>query len=176
MRSRTLVAALLFGALAAPASAYADCPGADLVPSEDNLGEVRDALLCLHNEARAARDLPPLRESVRLRRAATSHSGDMVEDGFFGHTGRRGSTFIERILDADYARASDDWVLGENLAWAAGELSSAQAVMAAWMDSPGQRSTILRRSYRDVGFGIRLGMPQDDAVGATFTANFGARD
>ena len=48
--------------------------------------------------------------------------------------------------------------------------------MAAWMDSPGQRSTILRRAYREVGFGIRLGMPRDDAVGATFTANFGARE
>ena len=59
MRSPTLVAALLFGALIAPASAYADCAGADLAPSADNVGEVREALLCLHNEARAERDCRP---------------------------------------------------------------------------------------------------------------------
>ena len=50
----------------------------------------------------------------------------MVEDGFFGHTGRRDTTFVERILDAGYARDADDWVFGENLAWAAGELFSAK--------------------------------------------------
>ena len=34
----------------------------------------------------------------------------------------------------------------------------------------------LRRAYRDVGFGIRLGVPHDDGIGATFTADFGVRE
>ena len=43
------------------------------------------------------------------------------------------------------------------------------------MNSPGHRKTIVNRSYREIGFGVRLGVPKDPAVGATVTANFGAK-
>ena len=33
-------------------------------------------------------------------------------------------------------------------------------VMEAWMASPGHRRTIVNRSYREIGFGIRLGVPE----------------
>ncbi len=151
-------------------------PGADLVPTTGNLADVREALLCLHNEERAERSLPALKEHARLRRAAAAHSGDMVERGYFSHTARGGATFVDRILDARYAGRFDGWQLGENLAWGTGALATARGVMDAWMDSPDHRRTILRRAYRDVGFGIRLGVPHDDGVGATFTADFGVRE
>ena len=79
-------------------------------------------------------------------------------------------------LDAGYARRYDGWQLGENLAWGTGALASPRGVMAAWMDSPGHRHTILRRGYREVGFGVRLGVPRDDGIGATYTADFGVRE
>ncbi len=177
MRSRcACFVALLFGALAVPSTAFADCPGADLQPTTGNLAEVREALLCLHNEQRAERSLPALKENARLRSAAASHSEDMVERGYFSHTTRGGATFVERILDAGYAPRYDGWQLGENLAWGTGALASPRGVMAAWMDSPGHRHTILRRGYREVGFGVRLGVPRDDGIGATYTADFGVRE
>jgi uncharacterized protein YkwD len=177
MRSRTTcLVALLFGLLAAPSTASADCPGADLIPAADNLAEVRAAVLCLHNEERAERSLPALKEHARLRRAAAGHSADMVHRGYFSHTARGGVTFVDRILDAGYARRFDGWQLGENLAWGTGQLATARGVMAAWMDSPDHRRTVLRRAYRDVGIGIRLGIPRDDGVGATFTVDFGVRE
>ena len=178
MRSRcTCIAALVLGMLAAaPSTALADCPGANLIPTAENLDEVREAVLCLHNEVRADRSLPPLRENARLRRAAAGHSADMVDKGYFSHTARGGETFVDRILDAGYARRFDGWQLGENLAWGTGELATPAGVVAAWMDSPGHRHTMLRRAYRDIGLGIRLGVPYDGSVGATFTADFGVRN
>ncbi len=173
---RICFAVLLLGTLVAPSTAYADCPGADLVPTPGNLADVREALLCLHNEERAERSLPALKEHARLRRAAAAHSEDMVERRYFSHTTRGGATFVDRILDARYVSRFDSWQLGENLAWGTGALATPRGVMGAWMDSPDHRHTIVRRSYRDVGFGIRLGVPHDDGVGATFTADFGVRE
>ena len=129
------------------------------MPAADNLAEVRAALLCLHNEERAARGLPALKENTRLRRAAAGHSADMVAEGYFSHEGD--GTFVDRILDAGYARRNDGWSLGENLAWGTGELATPRTMMEAWMASPGHRKTIVTRAYRDIGFGVRLGVPKD---------------
>ena len=67
---RTLITALIAVALLAPAASVAegkkrphkpaaarsvaDCPDADLDPTADNLGRIRTAILCLHNQIRAA--------------------------------------------------------------------------------------------------------------------------
>jgi uncharacterized protein YkwD len=174
-RRRTLGAALVVGALAAPSSAYAVCPNEDLSPAAGNLDQVRAAVLCLHNEVRADRQLPKLKENTRLRKAAAKHSADMVEKGYFSHTAPDEDTFVDRILAAGYVRADEGWALGENLAWGTGELATPAQLMEAWMASSGHRTTLLRRNYRDVGFGIRLGVPTDAGVGVTVTADFGVK-
>src|SRR5215218_4357193 len=98
-RRRTLGAALVIGALAAaPSSAYAVCPNEDITPAAGNLDQVRAAVLCLHNEVRADRQLPKLKENTRLRKAAAKHSADMVEKGYFSHTAPDDDTFVDRIL------------------------------------------------------------------------------
>ncbi|MDA0181979.1 CAP domain-containing protein [Solirubrobacter phytolaccae] len=135
---------------------------------------MREALLCLHNEERAGRGLPQLRENAKLRRAASGHSSDMVENGYFSHE-RGDETFVDRIIAAGYTRRYDGWSLGENLAWGTAELSTPKAMMQAWMNSAGHRRTIVNRSYREIGFGVRLGVPKDPTTGATVTANFGAK-
>ena len=65
--------------------------------------------------------------------------------------------------------------MGENLAWATGVESTPAGIMRDWMASPGHRANILRRSYRDVGVGVVIGVPSDGTIGATYTADFGAR-
>ena len=37
--------------------------------------------------------------------------------------------------------------------------------MNAWMNSPGHKPNIVKRAYREVGIGIRLGVPSDEGVG-----------
>jgi uncharacterized protein YkwD len=157
------------------ARAAAECANADLMPAADNLDQIRAAVLCLHNQIRASKGLPALKDNSKLRSAAAGHSDDMVDEGYFDHTAPTGDTFVDRILGARYAKKTDGWTLGENLAWGTGDLSTPAGVMNAWMNSAGHKANILKRSYREVGIGIRLGVPSDAGVGATFTADFGAK-
>jgi uncharacterized protein YkwD len=157
------------------AAAAVACANTDVLPTAGNVPLVRAAVLCLHNQVRAAKGLPLLKENAKLDRAAVGHSDDMVADGYFDHTTPGGTTFVERILAAHYVKASDAWTLGENLAWGTGDLSTPAGVMSSWMNSPDHKANILKRAYREVGVGIRLGVPSDDTVGATYTLDFGVR-
>jgi uncharacterized protein YkwD len=157
------------------ATVAADCANKDLMPTAGNLDLIRAAVLCLHNQIRASHHLPLLKENSKLLKAAVAHSSTMVSDGFFDHTDPDGDTFVDRILGSGYVKRNAGWTLGENLAWGTGDLSTPQGVMSSWMASPGHKANILKRAYREVGIGIRLGVPSDDAVGATYTADFGQK-
>jgi uncharacterized protein YkwD len=153
----------------------APCANTTITPDSANLEVVRVALLCLHNQIRGNAGLPAIKDNAKLRKAAAAHSDDMVADGFFDHTSPNGDTFVDRILDAGYAKRNDGWTIGENLAWGTGELSTPQAIMNAWMNSSGHKANILKKSYKEVGIAVRLGVPSDAGVGATVTADFGAK-
>jgi uncharacterized protein YkwD len=157
------------------AQAASACPGADLDPSPADLPALNTAILCLHNQIRAAHGLPLLRENLKLRRAAAGHSADMVAHGYFDHTTPSGASFVDRILGARYVGKDDGWVLGENLAWGEGSYGTPRGIVEAWMASPEHRANILKRAYREVGLGIALGVPSDHGAGATYTADFGVR-
>jgi uncharacterized protein YkwD len=159
----------------AKATVAADCGNTDALPTADDLAQIRAAVLCLHNQTRAAKGLPLLRENAKLDKAALGHSNDMVAEGYFDHTTPGGTSFVDRIFAAGYVRADGGWVLGENLAWGTGDLSTPTGVMTSWMNSPGHKANILKRAYREVGIGIKLGVPTDDTVGATYTLDFGAK-
>jgi uncharacterized protein YkwD len=157
------------------AAAPIECANTDLMPTGDNVDQVRAAVLCLHNQIRQQRNLPLLKDNAKLRKAALGHSAEMVDEGYFDHTAPDGTTFVDRILAAGYVKRNADWTLGENLAWGTGDLSTPAGVMQAWMNSPGHRANVLKRSYRELGIGIRVGTPNDAGVGATFSAEFGAK-
>jgi uncharacterized protein YkwD len=188
---RTLTFALIAAALAAPSVAGAkhryrnphkvvaraaqSCPDADLEPAAGNLGRIRAAILCLHNQIRAQNHLPLLLEHKRLRKAALGHSRDMVRAHYFEHTSPSGRTMVDRILAARYVRANQGWSLGENLEWGTGSLATPRGALESWMGSPGHRANILQRSFREMGVGIVVRVPVSDARGATYTVDFGAR-
>jgi uncharacterized protein YkwD len=151
------------------------CADADLLPDPGNLSAVSDATLCLLNAERADRGLTTLKADRRLKRAALRHGGDMVDNGYFAHEGRNGSRPADRIRAAGYLSRGAGWRIGENLAWGTGDLSTASGVMNAWMNSAGHKANIVKRAYREVGIGIRLGVPSDEGVGATITADFGVK-
>jgi uncharacterized protein YkwD len=99
----------------------------------------------------------------------------MVKDDFFEHTTPEGVTMVDRILRAKYVREDQGWALGENLAWGTGSYGTPRGAVEAWMDSPGHRANILKRSFRDMGVGVVLGVPVSDAAGATYTVDFGVK-
>jgi uncharacterized protein YkwD len=163
-------------ALARPAQAPAACANADLVPTAGNLDAIRAAILCLHNQIRARNGLPTLKSNAKLRRAAEGHSAEMVARRYFDHTSPTGSTMVDRILASGYVRADQGWLLGENLEWGTGSLSTPRGALDAWMNSAGHRANILKRGYRHMGVGITLGIPvSGGGTGATITVDFGVR-
>jgi uncharacterized protein YkwD len=181
---RLLLACMIAACVVVCAPAAADaakrrsdggCVNTRLQPAPGNLGDVRDAVLCLHNLERTTRGLPPLKENGKLRRAANGHSADMVAGGYFAHESRNGADMADRILGTGYAHGQG-WSLGENIAWGTGSLATAVEIHRAWMQSPGHRANILRRQFREIGIGIALGAPGDSGLeGATYTADFGVR-
>ena len=163
---------IALGAVPARA-AQNQCNNADIAPAPGNEGVVRAAILCLHNQLRADRGLPLLRENARLRRAALGHSADMVDRGFFEHTTPNGVTMVDRIMATRYASPRVGWALGENLGWGTGSLATPRAIMKAWMGSAGHRANVVKRTYREIGIGVVTGVPSDRGDGATYTADIG---
>lgn len=113
-------------------------------------------VLALVNEARAAARTcgddrfdatGPLHLSDVLNAAAEGHSWDMAARGYAGHDGSDGSNSGQRITRVGYTwRAA-----GENVA--AGQ-PDADAVVQAWLDSPGHCSTLMAPWFTETGIGF----------------------
>jgi hypothetical protein len=100
----------------------------------------------------------------------------MVGQHFFSHESPDGSTLVDRIRPTGYLASTDDWVVGENLAWGSGSLATPQSIVDAWMASAGHRANILASDYADIGLGVALGSPRASYTGgATYVTDFGKR-
>lgn len=133
---------------------------------------------CLINGQRLRAGLRPLRYDLCLDRAAERHGRDMVRRHYFAHSSIGGRSLAQRVQAAGYARHARSWLLGENLAWGAGNRASAHAAMRGWMHSPPHRRNILTAGFRDVGVAVVRGAPVSRNARprpATFVVEFGAR-
>jgi uncharacterized protein YkwD len=138
--------------------------------------DVGRAVRCLVNQQRVEHGLKPLRPSRELRLAAEAHGGDMVSHRFFAHVSPIGGAITDRARRSGYISGRSDYTLGEDIAWGEGELSSPQAIVTAWMNSPGHRAVILEPGFRDVGVGVTSGVPLESRLGgATFVLDVGSR-
>ena len=157
------------------AAGSASCGNVRALPSAGNLSQQSRTILCLLNAERRARGLSALRLNARLTRASVSHSADMVANRYFAHDARNGRSMGDRLRAVRYVSPTKRFMIGENLAWGTGQLATPEALIDAWMRSPGHRANILQPRYREVGVGIRLGAPKagagDPAV--TVTTDFG---
>ena len=166
-------------ALAGPAPALAVCPNEDAIPTAENLEEIRAAVICLHNEARAEANVALLSTDTRLTTAAEGHAHDMVAQGYFGHDSPSGQDPFDRMREAGYIGSRFVWNAGETIAWAPGLLATPRRVMDAWMKATSQRLTLLAPDFRDIGVGIALGAPVQHLPGSapavTYTVDYGWR-
>ncbi|GGU98683.1 CAP domain-containing protein [Streptomyces spectabilis] len=105
-------------------------------------------VLALVNEERAKVGCRPVTADDRLAALAEGFSADMAERGFFAHTDPDGATPWDR---AEKAGIKD--LGGENIARGQAD---AQAVMDAWMNSPGHRANILNCDYKTLGVGAHF--------------------
>ncbi len=165
------VAATIAAVLATP------CQNTELTPEAGNIALVRAAVLCLINRKRAEDSESPLVASPELEQAAESHCGELIADDYFAHVSPSGETPVDRIRGTGYIPSpSVGYVIGENLAWGTYQLSTAQAIVSAWIASPGHLANILEAQYRETGIAVTPAVPESlapGAPGATYAQEFG---
>ncbi|HEY7953252.1 MAG TPA: CAP domain-containing protein [Solirubrobacteraceae bacterium] len=153
------------------------CQNTQLTPDEDNLPTVTAATLCLVNQERARHNELPLQQNADLETAADAHSTEMVALDYFAHVAPNGLTPLARVRGTGYIpSAQDGYTIGENIAWGTLELSTPQAIVAAWIASPEHLVNILEANYRDTAIGIDPEAPAslaNEEDGAVYTQEFG---
>ncbi|MFF6784490.1 CAP domain-containing protein [Streptomyces sp. NPDC012510] len=107
------------------------------------------AVLLLVNEERAKAGCGPVAASSDLAKLAEAFSKDMALRGFFDHTTPDGEDPWDRA-----AALGVTGLGGENIA--RGQ-ATAEAVMEAWMNSPGHKANILNCDFKTLGVGVHLG-------------------
>ena len=103
----------------------------------------------------STRGLRPLNISAELRRAADTHSQELLEAGVFTHDSPDGTSFSDR-LQRFYPQRSHVWSVGENLLMSGPSEPSSAEVVAAWMKSAGHRANLLNPRWRELGVGARF--------------------
>jgi uncharacterized protein YkwD len=164
-------AAVIAAVLATP------CQDTGLAPSAENIARVRASVLCLINKVRAEHSLQPLVINAQLEAAAEGHASELVADDYFAHVSPSGETPVDRIKATGYINdPSEGYVIGENLAWGTYSLSTPQAIVEAWVASPGHLANILESRYTETGIGVTAAVPEslgEGNPGGTYAEEFG---
>jgi uncharacterized protein YkwD len=168
--------------LAIPASASGDGPWDSLLAPETACAGQSDpsapieaqelTMLCMHNYARAASGLGPLRPVKPLRVSSGRKAKDMKGCDDFSHEacGRNTFYWLRKVgfMQGNYG-------VGENLAWGSGSLGTVHTIMSNWLNSDEHRVILLRPSYQDVGIGLAEGRFQGFVGAEIWVAHFGYR-
>lgn len=156
----------------APAVAPAATPTATSTPTVVRARPTATPMVDLENEilrqtnaARAANKCSALKMDSHLLAAARLHSADMAQNDYFSHTGLDGTGPDARMKAAGYD-ISGGWA--ENIAEG---YPTPDAVMAAWLGSPGHKQNIVNCAMKSIGVGI--GAAADGAL--YWTQDFGGR-
>jgi uncharacterized protein YkwD len=153
------------------------CQNTELMPVAANAELVRAAVLCLINRERAQNGDAPLALSPQLERAAEGHCSEMITADYFEHVSPSGVTPVDRIRSDGYIPNKNvGYVIGENLAWGTLGLVTPQAIVDAWIASPGHLANILETRYTETGVAVMPKAPSPLAggeAGATYVQEFG---
>jgi uncharacterized protein YkwD len=170
-------AAALVAALFAALAGSADAPSATTRPAV-SLDALSQSVLADVNAVRKSHGLVALRLSATLTAAAAQHSNEMARVGYFAHESANGSAFDKRVARFYPIGSRRYWSVGENLVWAAPDLSADEA-LKLWLSSPPHRENLLTSRWREIGISA---VHADSAPGAygggpatIITTDFGVR-
>ncbi len=112
------------------------------------------------NNERTQRFISALNTNSKLITAATGKANDMLARSYFAHVDPDGHYVWPRIEAAGYTPYQ---TLGENLAM---DFTSAESVVAAWMNSPTHRENIVNSNFVDQGLASIYGLfePNHDSI------------
>ncbi len=117
------------------------------IPATSSATTLEDQVIKLVNQERANRGLQMLTKNSTLAYVARLKSQDMVNKNYFSHTSPTyGSPFtMMQYYGIHFTAAGENIAMGQ---------PTAQAVMNAWMNSPGHRANILSPAYNQIGVGV----------------------
>jgi uncharacterized protein YkwD len=110
------------------------------------------------NIERAKYNLKPLSEKNILSNSAVFKANDLNTLQYFEHKSPSGKDISDLARQFGYEYVT----IGENLAM--GNFESEDAIVQAWMNSPGHRANILNPKYTQIGVGLILGTWQGRPV------------
>jgi uncharacterized protein YkwD len=127
-------------------------------------GAFLSRVIVLTNQQRAKYKCPALVANAALAKAAQAHTSDMAGHNYFSHYSQNGRSPATRITAAGYK-----WQMAaENIA--AGQRTP-DAVVTAWMNSPGHRANILNCKLKQIGVGYAYNATS--TYGTYWTQDFG---
>ncbi|MFF4862020.1 CAP domain-containing protein [Streptomyces sp. NPDC001231] len=145
----------------APAETATKAPPKTQAPTAvSTQAAVEAEVLRLVNEERAKVGCSALTASSSLAGLAQDFSEAMADQNFFDHTDPSGASPWDRA-----AKLGITSLGGENIARGQAD---AEAVMDAWMNSPGHRANILNCDFKTLGVGVHFG-----SGGPWWTQDFG---
>jgi len=106
-------------------------------------------VVALTNAQRKMHGCRALTVNATLTRVAQAHTTDMAVHNYFSHNSRTGKTPAARMTAAGYrySRAAENIAAGQ---------PNADAVMIAWMKSPGHRANVLNCHLTQLGVGYAV--------------------
>ncbi len=130
----------------------------------------------LHNKIRRNHKMRTLCVNPKLKRAARSHSKDMIRRDYFSHNTKGRGSFAKRLKRFGYTSGGYKYyTTGENIAYGSGRKGNPGRIMRAWMKSSGHRHNILNRKFREIGIGTYTGNWNGHKGVTMYTADFGTR-
>jgi len=111
----------------------------------------REGVIEWTNNQREKYGLSPLKENSELDASATIKAEDMFKNQYFAHESLSGVGVGDLAKDVGYEFIA----IGENLAL--GNFKNDEALVQAWMDSPGHRENILNEKYTEIGVAVMKG-------------------
>lgn len=121
----------------------------DIAPSAKVVILSSKEVIALTNKSRASNgNLPALLENTKLNQSAQIKLNDMFDKQYFEHVSPSGVQIKDLAGTVSYEFIS----IGENLAL--GNFKNNQALVSAWMASPGHRANILNTQYTEIGVAV----------------------
>ena len=153
----------------------AACAHADSGIDDATADQLANAVRCLINDDRKARDRHRLDNDGKLRRAASRHSKAMFAQNCWTHQCPGEPRLERRIRDTGYLNGAKRWSFAENFGCA----DTPEAMLSTWLQNNFARGNIRDRAFRDVGaVAVRDQVPAsgcDADTAVTFTVVFARR-
>ena len=112
----------------------------------------KEGVLSFTNIQRQNNNIPSLKENAVLDLMALAKVEDMFANQYFAHQSPSGKGVGDLAEDFSYQFI----IVGENLAL--GGFKDDEALVTAWMESPGHRENILNKAYQEIGIAVKKGV------------------